>query len=65
MPAAKPTPAAIRRAIEAMQAAGLAVGALDVMRDGTVRIVASDQVRALTSSKTEEDEWDAATGAAS
>ncbi|MCE8536083.1 hypothetical protein KBY27_01290 [Ruegeria pomeroyi] len=56
MPAAKPTPAAIRPAIEAMQATRLAVGALDVVRDGAVRIVASNQVRTLTSSKTEEDE---------
>lgn len=38
MPAPAATKAAIQRAIEAFQAAGLAIGAVSVSRDGTVRI---------------------------
>lgn len=39
MPAPRPTPAAIRRAIEAMQAAGLTVGGLRILRDGSVMVL--------------------------
>lgn len=38
MPAPAATKAAIQRAIEATQAAGLAIGAVSVSKDGTVRI---------------------------
>lgn len=66
MAAARPTPAAIRRAIEAMLAAGLDVGSVVVQRDGSVRIVASGEDQDIASlPDNEEAAWDAATGAVS
>jgi len=66
MAAARPTPAAIRRAIEAMRAAGLDVGSVVVQRDGSVRIVASRGDQDIASPPdSEEAAWDAAMGAAS
>ena len=38
MPAAKATEAAMKRAINAWKACGLAVGRMEITRDGTIRI---------------------------
>ncbi len=62
MGAAKPTPAAIRRAIQAMEEAGKPVEGLRVMGDGSVFILASIDRAPLPSPKGEVDAWDEATG---
>ncbi|MBZ4690922.1 MAG: hypothetical protein JG765_2173 [Cereibacter sp.] len=41
MPAANPTKAALLRAIEAWKAAGLQIGGMEVLKDGTIRILAA------------------------
>ena len=60
MSAAKPTPAAIRRAIEGMQQAGLPVEGLRILRDGSVMVLATVEKTALPSTENEVDAWDRA-----
>lgn len=62
MGASRPTPAAIRRAIEGMKSAGLPVEGCRVMRDGSVLILANADSGAIASPKSEVDAWDEATG---
>ncbi|REF70366.1 hypothetical protein BDD41_3098 [Paracoccus versutus] len=62
MGAPRPTPAAIRRTIEGMRAAGLPVEGCRVLRDGSVIILASVDAAPIPSTESEVDAWDKATG---
>lgn len=55
MPAARPTAAAIKRAINAWTDCGLTVGAIEVAPDGTIRIVAASSAAPLPSGKSPEE----------
>lgn|GEM_PF-4464953 len=62
MGAPKPTPAAIRRAIEGMMQAGLPIAGVEVFDGGRFRVLAGEAHQNLPSAKSEVDEWDRATG---
>lgn len=49
MPAPRPSRAVIRNAIEAAQACGLPIGAVEITRDGSVRILASAESPSVSS----------------
>lgn len=49
MPAARPSKALIARTLEAWQAAGLAVGGLEVRPDGTLRVLAPEAIDRVAS----------------
>lgn len=49
MPAARPSAAVIRNAIQAAQDCGLPIGAVEITRDGSVRILATVPGAALRS----------------
>lgn len=51
MPATRTTQALVKNAVAAFKAAGLTVGAVEVLPGGAVRVVALDAVSPLTSSK--------------
>lgn len=52
MGAPRPTPAAIRRAIEGMQAAGTPVGGCQILRDGSVLVLRDSDPRLPTTADT-------------
>lgn len=51
MPAARPSQPVIRNALEAAKDAGFAVQAMEITRDGTLRILVAGDASALSSGK--------------